>query len=47
MNHTIETILAHRSIRKFAAESIPHADLQAILDAAMRTPTSRFCIMLV
>lgn len=42
MNETIETILAHRSIRRFSDEPIPAQDLQAILDAAMRTATSRF-----
>lgn len=42
MNQIIKTILDHRSIRKFTDEPVPEVDLDAIIAAAMRTPTSRF-----
>lgn len=42
MNQTIETMLAHRSIREFTDEAVSPEDLQLILDATMHTATSRF-----
>ncbi|MBL8966278.1 MAG: nitroreductase family protein, partial [Spirochaetaceae bacterium] len=37
---TLETIAARRSIRRYHAEPIPEADLEAILGAALAAPSS-------
>lgn len=41
MNTTIETQLAHRSIREFTAEQIPEQTMDTLFEVAMRTSTSR------
>ena len=41
MNETIKTILQRRSVRTFAQEQFPDADLDLILQAARFAPTSR------
>lgn len=41
MNLTIETQLAHRSIREFTGEPIPEETMEALFEVAMRTSTSR------
>lgn len=38
---TIDTILARRSARKFSAEEIPDEDLDLILEAGLRAPSSK------
>ncbi|MCM0147210.1 oxygen-insensitive NADPH nitroreductase [Photobacterium galatheae] len=49
MNQTIETILAHRSIRRFTAEPIQAEMLSTILDCAIAASTSSFiqCVSVV
>ena len=49
MNHTIDTILAHRSIRKFTEQKIEDNQLNAILDCAIAASTSSFiqCVSIV
>lgn len=39
-NATLELLEQRRSVRNFTGESIPDADLQAILKAAQQAPTS-------
>lgn len=40
MNNTIETILAHRSIRKFTDQPIPEATLSTLIDCARAASSS-------
>ena len=49
MNQTIETILQHRSIRKFTAEPIGKAQLETILDCAIAASSSSFiqCVSII
>lgn len=49
MNHTIETILAHRSIRKFTPQPIDATLLSIILDCAIAASTSSFiqCVSII
>lgn len=49
MNHTIETILEHRSIRKFTSKSIDDKQRQTILNCAIAASTSSFiqCVSIV
>ncbi|MCT2534347.1 oxygen-insensitive NADPH nitroreductase [Aquibacillus koreensis] len=42
MNSTIETILQHRSIRKFKAEKLGDEQINTIVDAASRASTSSY-----
>ncbi|WP_087017451.1 oxygen-insensitive NADPH nitroreductase [Thaumasiovibrio subtropicus] len=48
-NSTIETLLSHRSIRKFTAEPIPRADLETILACGRAASSSTFiqCVSIV
>jgi nitroreductase len=39
MNHVIETIKSRRSVRSFKPELPPKAELEAVLDAAIRAPS--------
>ncbi|OLQ73417.1 nitroreductase A [Photobacterium proteolyticum] len=49
MNQTIETILQHRSIRKFTEQAISAQQLSAILDCAIAASSSSFiqCVSIV
>ncbi|MCL1127561.1 oxygen-insensitive NADPH nitroreductase [Shewanella surugensis] len=49
MNHTIETILEHRSIRKFTHQTIDDALLTTILNCAIAASTSSFiqCVSII
>ncbi|WP_299496191.1 oxygen-insensitive NADPH nitroreductase [uncultured Shewanella sp.] len=49
MNHTIDTILAHRSIRKFTPKAIDETMLSTILDCAIAASTSSFiqCVSII
>ncbi|WP_298769655.1 oxygen-insensitive NADPH nitroreductase [uncultured Shewanella sp.] len=49
MNHTIDTILAHRSIRKFTQQTIDEALLTTILNCAIAASTSSFiqCVSII
>ncbi|WP_330959225.1 oxygen-insensitive NADPH nitroreductase [Photobacterium sp. 53610] len=49
MNQTIETILAHRSIRRFTSEPIQAEMLATILDCAIAASTSSFiqCVSVI
>lgn len=49
MNQTIETILQHRSIRKFTDQPIPAAQLSALLDSAIAASSSSFiqCVSII
>ncbi|WP_273859106.1 oxygen-insensitive NADPH nitroreductase [Photobacterium sp. GSS17] len=49
MNHTIETMLGHRSIRKFTDAPIPQSQLEIILDCARSASSSSFlqCVSIV
>ncbi|GEN57529.1 FMN reductase (NADPH) [Halolactibacillus alkaliphilus] len=42
MNSTIDTILSHRSIRKFKSEPLKQAQLDIIIDAARASSTSSY-----
>lgn len=42
MNQTIETLLAHRSIRKFTDQQIPEPLLQQLIEAGQAASTSSF-----
>ena len=39
MNETLQTMWTRRSVRKYAPEPVPEADLNLILEAARRAPT--------
>ena len=49
MNQTIETILQHRSIRKFTAEPISESQRNTILDCAIAASSSSFiqCVSII
>ncbi|PSW21114.1 oxygen-insensitive NADPH nitroreductase [Photobacterium sanctipauli] len=49
MNQAIETILAHRSIRKFTSQQVAPEQLSTILDCAIAASTSSFiqCVSIV
>ncbi|MGF1682307.1 oxygen-insensitive NADPH nitroreductase [Photobacterium minamisatsumaniensis] len=49
MNQTIDTILAHRSIRKFTAQPIAEEQLSTILDCAIAASSSSFiqCVSVI
>ncbi|WP_299001645.1 oxygen-insensitive NADPH nitroreductase [uncultured Shewanella sp.] len=49
MNHTIDTILAHRSIRKFTQQAIDESLLTTLLNCAIAASTSSFiqCVSII
>ncbi|WP_278971946.1 nitroreductase family protein [Mobiluncus mulieris] len=41
MNETVETLLSHRTIRKFENKPVPEDLMHTLFEVAMRTATSR------